>query len=82
MPSFPWAIEYIWNWFGEFSYGLKSNGMGPTMASWGDVRDWCEAMMLDLEPWEKRTLVRLAQLRASVQSESEEEKAKAKAKKT
>jgi hypothetical protein len=43
--------------------------MGPVMASWRDVQDWCAAMLLDLEPWEKKALVRLANLRAAIQSE-------------
>lgn len=49
--------------------------MGPRMASWGDVQDWCEAMRLDLEPWEKKALIRLSNLRAAIHSE---EKPKAK----
>jgi hypothetical protein len=43
--------------------------MGPAMASWGDVGDWCREMHHDLEPWEKKTMVRLSQLRAIVSSE-------------
>lgn len=39
------------------------------MADWRDVQAWCEAMSLDLEPWEKRAIIRLSTLRASVQSE-------------
>lgn len=39
------------------------------MADWRDVQAWCEAMCLDLEPWEKRAIIRLATLRAIVQSE-------------
>ncbi|MEH2580688.1 hypothetical protein V1281_002583 [Nitrobacteraceae bacterium AZCC 2161] len=80
LPLFPWALDYLWTWFHEFSGGLKANGMAPVMASWGDVQHWCQAMRLDLEPWEKRLLVRLANLRASIQSESDAEKAKEKKK--
>jgi hypothetical protein len=43
--------------------------MAPVQAGWRDVQDWCEVMLLDLEPWEKKALVRLANLRASIQSE-------------
>jgi hypothetical protein len=43
--------------------------MAPVMASWRDVQAWCEAMLIDLEPWEKRALIRLSNLRASIQSE-------------
>lgn len=75
LPPFPWAVSYLWDWFLEFSMGLTSNGMGPVMAGWQDVKAWREEMRLDLEPWETRTLVRLANLRASIQSE---EKPKAK----
>ena len=39
------------------------------MASWGDVQHWCAAMLHELEPWEKKTLVRLAHLRAVINSE-------------
>lgn len=51
--------------------------MGPVMASWGDVEDYSVAMRLDLELWEKRALVRLARLRASIQSEKHLAEAKA-----
>jgi hypothetical protein len=69
LPPFPWSLDYLWTFFHEFSQGLTANGMGPVMASWRDVQDWCEVMLLDLEPWEKKALVRLANLRASIQSE-------------
>lgn len=75
LPPFPWALDYLWTFFLEFSTGLVANGMAPVMASWRDVQDWCAAMQLDLEPWEKRALIRLSNLRASIQSE---EKPKAK----
>lgn len=75
LPAFPWALDYLWSFFLEFSMGLTSNGMGPVMAGWRDVQDWCAAMCLDLEPWEKRTLVRLANVRAMILSE-EQTKAK------
>jgi hypothetical protein len=78
LPPFPWAISYAWDWFLEFSAGLKASGMAPVMAGWDDVQHWCQAMRLDLEPWEKRLLVRLANLRAQVQSETDAEKAKSK----
>jgi hypothetical protein len=78
LPPFPWAISYVWDWFLEFSQGLKANGMAPVMAGWGDVQHWSQAMRLDLDPWEKRLLVRLANLRAQVQSETDAEKAKSK----
>jgi len=77
LPPFPWALDYLWDLFNEFSFGLKSNGMGPLMADWRDVQAWCEAMCLDLEPWEKRTIIRLATLRASVQSEEKPKGSKA-----
>jgi hypothetical protein len=69
LPPFPWALEYLWTWFQEFAVGLKSDGMAPVQAGWRDVQDWCEVMLLDLEPWEKKALVRLANLRAAIQSE-------------
>lgn len=78
LPPFPWAVSHVWDWFHEFSVGLKANGMAPVMAGWDDVQHWCQAMRLDLEPWEKRLLVRLANLRAGVQSEADAEKAKEK----
>ncbi|WP_445490193.1 phage tail assembly chaperone [Rhodopseudomonas sp. RCAM05734] len=76
LPEFPWAVSHVWDWFHEFSIGLKANGMAPVMAGWDDVQHWSQAMRLDLEPWEKRLLVRLANLRASVQAETEAAKAK------
>lgn len=69
LPPFPWVLNYLWDLFQELSSGLKSVGMGPIMADWRDVQAWCEAMCLDLEPWEKKTLIRLATLRAVIQSE-------------
>lgn len=62
-------LEYLWELFGEFSMGLASNGMGPVMASWRDVQDWCGAMCLELEPWEKKVLIKLANHRAAIMSE-------------
>lgn len=76
---FPWELDYLWSFFHEFGIGLKADGMGPVMASWRDVQDWCAAMRLDLEPWEKKTLVRLANLRAALQSEEMKKDADARA---
>ena len=75
LPPFPWALDYLWSFFQEFSMGLVANGMAPVMAGWRDVQAWCEAMQIDLEPWEKLAIIRLSNLRASIQSE---EKPKAK----
>lgn len=69
LPEFPWVLDYLWNFFNEFSMGLTSTGMAQVQASWRDVQDWCAAMCLDLEPWEKKALVRLANMRASILSE-------------
>lgn len=69
LPEYPWALDYLWRLFDEFSMGLAPNGIGPVMASWRDVQDWSAAMLLDLEPWEKKALIRLANLRASIMSE-------------
>jgi hypothetical protein len=74
LPEFPFALDYLWELFLEFSGGLVANGMGPVMASWNDVQQWCAAMLHDLDPWEKRTVIRLANLRAIVLSEKEPEK--------
>lgn len=76
LPPFPWAVAHVWDWLQDFSIGLKANGMAPVMAGWSDVQHWCQAMLLDLEPWEKRLLVRLANLRAAVQAEADAEKSK------
>lgn len=43
--------------------------MGPVMADWGDVLDWCEAVGVQTEPWERKALVRLAHARAMISSE-------------
>lgn len=71
LPPFPWVLDYLWDWFLEFSMGLTSDGMGPVMAGWRDVQDWSAAMCLDLDPWEKKALIRLSNLRAQVQSEEQ-----------
>jgi hypothetical protein len=68
-PEFPFALDYLWLMFGEFSQGLAPNGMGPVMAAWRDVQAFDQALDLSLEPWEKKTLIRLATLRAVIQSE-------------
>ncbi len=62
-------MNHLWELFNEFSTGLKSNGMGPLMADWRDVEAWCDAMRLDLEPQEKRAIIRLARLRADISAE-------------
>jgi hypothetical protein len=76
LPEFPWALAYVWDWLHQFSEGLKATGMAPVMAGWDDVQHWSQAMRLDLDPWEKRLLVRLANLRAAVQAETDAAKAK------
>jgi hypothetical protein len=43
--------------------------MGPQMASWVDLEAWCQATQTDLEPWEKRALLRLTNLRAAISME-------------
>jgi hypothetical protein len=68
-PEFPWALDYLWSHFADLCQGIKSNGMGPQMADWADVQSWCSAVQLDLDPWEKRALVRLSNLRAAIHSE-------------
>lgn len=75
LPPFPWVLDYLWDFFQEFSMGLVANGMAPVMAGWRDVQAWCEAMQIDMEPWEKRAIIRLSNMRAAIQSE---EKPKAK----
>jgi hypothetical protein len=63
--------------------GLTANGMAPVMAGWRDVQAWCEAMLLDLEPWEKKALIRLCNLRAAILAEEKPKlKAKPKRKRT
>lgn len=69
MPEFPWALDYLWTLFLEFSEGLTANGMAPVQAGWNDVQQWCAAMLHDLEPWEKRAMIHLANLRASILAE-------------
>ena len=76
MPPFPFAIEHVWEFYFEFAAGLKSDGMAPAQAGWPDVAAWSAAMQLDLEPYEMRLLVRLANLRASIQAEHQAEKSK------
>jgi hypothetical protein len=49
--------------------GIKADGMGPPMASWPDVEAYTSAMGLDLEPWEKATLMGLSYRRAAIISE-------------
>ena len=76
LPPFPFEIGYVWDWYHEFSVGLTASGMAPVMAGWDDVQHWCQAMRLDLDPWEKKLLVRLANLRAAVQAEADADKTK------
>jgi hypothetical protein len=68
-PPFPFAVEYLWNWFGELMFGVKATGMGPAMASWGDILEWEAAAGLVLQPWERVALARLSHARAMVESE-------------
>lgn len=78
MPPFPFELEYLWDLFFEFAAGLVSFGMAPAQASWLDVQAFCGAMQLELEPIERRILISLANLRASIQAEAQASKAKAK----
>lgn len=77
-PPFPEPLDYLWGWFAEFSIGLKADGMGPVMASWVDVEAWCGVMRMDMEPWEKRALVHIANVRANVNAEQQAAKMKQK----
>lgn len=43
--------------------------MGPPMASWVDVQAWSVACGLSVAVWEKRVLIHLGYLRASILSE-------------
>lgn len=72
-PPFPFEVGYIWNWFSELTLGLAGNGMGPVMASWGDILNWELAAGLELEPWERAALAKLSHTRAMVQSEVQAE---------
>ena len=72
MPPFPFAIEYLWDFFQIFMGGLVTRGMGgAARATWPEVNAFSQAMRLDLAPWEKETLIRLAALRANVFDEAQ-----------
>lgn len=73
----PRRLIYLWNAFEEFSWGLKANGMGPTMADWQDVENFCVVQALVFAPWEKSVLVKLANIRASVHANQRQAKERA-----
>lgn len=72
----PRPLVYLWEWFGDYAFGLPSGGMGPAAPTWENLQAWRDHMRLDLEPWEARAMIRLGHIRAVVQSEVESEKAK------
>lgn len=69
MPPFPWALVDLWDLFLELALGVGSNGMGPPVVTWLDVEAFDRAADHGLSPWEKRALVRLGSVRASVMGE-------------
>lgn len=72
-PPFPFEIEYLWDLFNEFAWGLKADGMGPVMASWTDLRSWRLEFGHQLQQWEKFALIRLASARAAVVAEKQKD---------
>ncbi|MBN8960575.1 MAG: hypothetical protein J0H71_05540 [Rhizobiales bacterium] len=77
VPELPRPLAYLWEWFGDFVFGLPSGGMGPAVATWESLEAWTRQMRVELEPWEARAMIRLGHLRAVVQSEADAERQKA-----
>lgn len=73
----PRRLAYVWSAFELLTWGLKSDGMGPVMASWADVDAFCQSQRLPFDPHEKALLVKLCTMRASIQAKQQAEKAKA-----
>lgn len=60
--------------FLELSLGITSNGMAPPVITWVDVQAFDIAGDHGLQPWEKRMLVKLGNLRASIMAEEKPKK--------
>jgi hypothetical protein len=69
-------LSYLWDHFNDLTYGLRANGVAPVMASWGDIRDWCEVCQLSLEVFEIKAIARLCYARAMVSFEDQAKRAK------
>lgn len=72
----PQVLAYLWDWFGDYAFGMAGGGMGPAVATWEGLRAWADHMRLTLEPWEARAMIRLGHIRAVVQSEASADKAR------
>src|SRR2546423_776850 len=68
-PECPRALLYLWRDFVELACGLASGGFGPPVVTWEALDAWCRLTGVTLEPWEARTLIRLGQRRAVIESE-------------
>lgn len=68
-PECPPELVYLWRDFVELVGGLASGGFGPPVVTWEALDAWCRLTGVTLEPWEARTLIRLGQRRAIIESE-------------
>jgi hypothetical protein len=67
-PECPPELLYLWRDFVELACGL-AGGFGPPVVTWEALDAWCRLTGVALEPWEARTLIRLGQRRAIIESE-------------
>jgi hypothetical protein len=68
-PDCPFALIYLWEWFGDIFSGCAANGFTPRMIGWRDLADWCALTGNVLEPWEARALLALSNKRIEIVSE-------------
>lgn len=65
-PDFPVLIDWVWDWFQQYSFGIAQNGMGPATGTWEGLQAWAMTMRITLEPWEAMTILRLCHTRAQI----------------
>jgi hypothetical protein len=61
-PALPARVTYLWNYFQDLSQTRTSNGMGPSRLTRLEIRAWEEDEHIELEPWERRTIMALDRL--------------------
>jgi hypothetical protein len=56
-PEFPWALNYLWEYFLEISDAVPRDDVGAPVITWEAIARWSELMGTWLEPWELRAIV-------------------------
>jgi hypothetical protein len=71
LPPFPWALDYLWDWFCQLSMGLSISGMAPAVVTWESLESWARQMDIEVRP---REAIVFVELRAQVLMETPKKK--------